>query len=194
MNQILTQEGRSLRGEHGEGILWSKNDVFAQVMGAERCGRLRGVGFGPTPSGRSGSNLSCYTLTSSSSSETTHRITELETSLASVMDQLSRSEERHQENLAQALAQSDAWHEEQLTEALAQSDAKHQEQLIEALAKALAQSNAKHQEQLIEALTQSNAKHQEKMTEMMLHMKEMFAQFSPLMHSSLPSQDSTASK
>ena len=81
-------------------------------MGAERYGRVRGVGFGPTPSGRSGSNLSCYTLTLLSSSETTHQITELETSLASMMDQLSHSEERHQENRAQALAQSDARHEE----------------------------------------------------------------------------------
>ena len=60
--------------------------------------------------------------------------------------------------------QSDVWHEEQLAEAPAQS-------------------NAKNQKQLTEALTQSNAKHQ-----MMLHLKELFAQFSQLMHSSQPSQ------
>ena len=100
MNQILTQGGRSLRGERGEGILWSKDDAYAQVMSVERCGRVHGMGFGPTSSGRSGSNLSCYTSTPLSSSKTTHRITELETSLGSVMDQLSHLEERHQEQLA----------------------------------------------------------------------------------------------
>ena len=100
MNQILTQEGRSLQGECGEGILWSKDDAYAQVMGVECCGHVRGEGFGPTPSGRSGSNLSCYTSTSPLLSETTHRMIELETSLGSVMDQLSYSEERHQEQLA----------------------------------------------------------------------------------------------
>ena len=77
-------------------------------MGAEHCGRVRGVSFGPTPLGRSGFNLSCYTSTPPSSSETTHRITELETSLGSMMDQLSHSEERHQEQLAEL----DAWHKE----------------------------------------------------------------------------------
>ena len=67
------EKGGSLQEERCEGILWSKDDAFAQVMGAERCGRVRGVGFGPTPLGRSGSNLPCYTLTPSSSSETAHR-------------------------------------------------------------------------------------------------------------------------
>ena len=48
MNQILTQGGILLRGKCGEGIQWSKYDAFAQVMGAELCGHIRGVGFGPT--------------------------------------------------------------------------------------------------------------------------------------------------
>ena len=122
-------------------------------MGAERCGRVRGVGFGPTPSGRSGSNLS--------PSETTHRISELETSLGSVMDRLSHSEERHQKQLAKL-------------------DARHKEQLAEA--------DAQHKEQLAKALAKSDAKHKEQMAEMMLHMRDMLAQFSPLLHSSLPSQ------
>ena len=68
MTEILNNWG-SLHGECCKGILWSKNDAFAQVMGAERCGRVRGVSFGPTPLGRSGSNLPCYTLTPPSSSE-----------------------------------------------------------------------------------------------------------------------------
>ena len=71
MTEILNKGG-SLQEERREGILSSKDDAFAQVMGAERCGRVRGVDFGPTPSGRSGSNLPCYTLIPPLSSETAH--------------------------------------------------------------------------------------------------------------------------
>ena len=94
MNEILNNGG-SLQGEHHVGILWSTDDAFTQVMGKERCGRVRGVGFGPTPTRRSGANLPC--LTSPLSSETAHRMTELENSL---MDQLAQSEQRHQEAIA----------------------------------------------------------------------------------------------
>ena len=41
MTKILNK-GDSLQGECREGILWSKDDVFTQVMGAERCGRVCG--------------------------------------------------------------------------------------------------------------------------------------------------------
>ena len=81
--------GGSLQGERHQGILWSKTNAFAQVMGAERCGRVHGVGFGPTPSRRSGPNLPCYTLTPPSSSETTQRMTELENSMR---DELAQSQ------------------------------------------------------------------------------------------------------
>ena len=94
MNEILNNGG-SLQGEHHVGILWSTDDAITQVMGKERYGRVRGVGFGPSPTGRSGANLPC--LTSPSSSETAHRMTELENSL---MDQLAQSEQRHQEAIA----------------------------------------------------------------------------------------------
>ena len=86
MNEI-SNKGGSLQGERHAGILWSTDNVFAQVMGKERCGRVQGVGFGPTPTGRSGSNLPC--LTEPSSSETAHQMTELENSLR---DQLAQSE------------------------------------------------------------------------------------------------------
>ncbi|KAK9991203.1 hypothetical protein SO802_026188, partial [Lithocarpus litseifolius] len=108
MKEILNEEGTPLKGKHGGGILWSKDDTFAQMTGSERCGRVRGVGFGPTSSGRSGSNLSQYTLTPPSSSETIQRIAKLETSLASVREQLAQSNARHQKQLAQSLAQLDA--------------------------------------------------------------------------------------
>ena len=93
MTEILNNGGK-LQGDHCEGILWSKDDAFAQVMGKERCGRVRGVSFGPTLTGKSGSNLPC--LTGPSSSEMAHRMTELKNSLR---DQLVESEQRHQEQM-----------------------------------------------------------------------------------------------
>ena len=89
MNEIL-YNGGSLQGERDTGILWSTDDVFAQVIGKEHCGRVRGVGSGPTPTGRSGANLPC--LTGPSSSEMAHWMTELENSLR---DQLAQLEQRH---------------------------------------------------------------------------------------------------
>lgn len=89
-------------------------------MGSERFGRVRGVDFRPTLSGRSVANLSRFILTPPPSSETTQRITKLETSLINVREQLAQSEARHEEQLTQSLAQSEARHQEQLTQSLAQ--------------------------------------------------------------------------
>ena len=91
MNEILNNWG-SLQEERHVGILWSTDDAFAQVMGKEHCGHVRGIGFGPTPTRRNRANLPC--LTGPSSSRTAHRMTELENSL---MDQLAQPEQRHQE-------------------------------------------------------------------------------------------------
>ena len=116
MNEILNKGG-SLQGERNAGILWSIDDTFTQVMGKERCGRIRGVGFGPTPTRRSGANLPC--LTGPSSSEMAHRMTELENSL---MNQLAQSEQRHQEAIAALHAQ----HKEEIAERFAELDARHE--------------------------------------------------------------------
>ena len=112
----------TLQGERHVGILWSLDDAFAQVMGKERCGRVRGVGFGPTPTGRSGATLPC--LTGPSSSETAHRMTKLENSLR---DQLAQSEQRHQEAIAALHAQ----HKEEIAAMRAESDARHEQQMAE---------------------------------------------------------------
>ncbi|XP_075650658.1 uncharacterized protein LOC142621223 [Castanea sativa] len=127
MTEILNR-GSSLQGSRHEGILWSKDDTFAQVMGAERSGRVRGVGFRPTPSGRNGSNRSCYTLPPSSI-ETAHRMTELETSHQTLKDQLAQVEQRHQEQMADLHER----HKAELTSAIAQSEAKHQMQMAEVM-------------------------------------------------------------
>ena len=108
-----------LRGEPGStsGVLWSKDDAYARVFGPERPGRVRGVGFGITPSGRSVTNASQFTSTPSSSTRTTQRFLELENNnsiireqLAQVQDQLAQSEARHQEQQQQA----EARHQQQL--------------------------------------------------------------------------------
>ena len=144
MKDILNNGGK-LVGDHRDGILWAKDDAFAQVMGEERSGRVRGVGFGPTPSGRSGSNLPC--VPGPSSTETVQRMTALENSMR---DQLADAEQRHQQQLAEALAEakreSDARHEQQLAEALRESDARHEQQMAEAMR----ESETRHQQQLDE--------------------------------------------
>ena len=107
----LSQEGMRLRGEPGSTskVLWSKDYAYARVFGPERPGRVRGMGFGITPSGRSVTNASKFTLTPSSSTRMTPRFLELENNntlireqLAQVQDQLAQSKARHQEQQQQA--------------------------------------------------------------------------------------------
>ena len=114
MEKLLRQEGMRLQGEPGNGVLWSKDDAYARVFGPEHPRRVCGVGFGITPSGRSATNASQFTLTPLLPSKTTQRISELENNssrlteqLAQVQEQLSQSEARHQE--------SETRHQEQLS-------------------------------------------------------------------------------
>lgn len=80
MAALLNDQHIRLEGEIDHGILWSKDDAYAQVMGRpERPGRVRGVGFGITPSGRSSTNSSQPTSTMSST-RAHQRMSELETS------------------------------------------------------------------------------------------------------------------
>ena len=125
---LLSEEGVRLRGEPGStsGILWSKDDAYARVFGPERPGRVHGVGFGITPSGRSVTNASKFTLTPSSSTRTTQRFLEWENNnalireqLAQVQDQLAQSEARHQEQQQQA----EARHQQKLDACLTRMNA-----------------------------------------------------------------------
>ncbi|KAK9987567.1 hypothetical protein SO802_027806 [Lithocarpus litseifolius] len=159
MTAILNN-GCTLHGERRDGILWAKDDAFAQVIGAERSGRVRGVGFGPTPSGRSGSNLPCYTSTPLSSTETANRMTSLENSHQSLRDELAQSEQRHKEEVAEI-------------------HAKHKEEIAEALAEAKRQSDAQHKEQLAEAKRQFDAQHRVQMEDMMSSLKAALDHLSP---------------
>ena len=126
MATLLNEQGIRLQGEVGNGILWSKDDAYAQVMGRlEHPGRVRGVGFGITPSGTSATNYSQFTSTPSPS-KTHQRMSELETSHVELREELAQSREelvKHREEVAQSKAR----HREEL----AQSEARHQAQMTE---------------------------------------------------------------
>ena len=54
MKELLAEPSNQLQSDDVSGsIAWAPNDVFAKVMGNEHKGCIRGVGFGPRPSGRS---------------------------------------------------------------------------------------------------------------------------------------------
>ncbi|KAK9986497.1 hypothetical protein SO802_031448 [Lithocarpus litseifolius] len=57
MKELMADPANHLQSSNTTGsIVWAPDDVFAKVMGKERKGRIRGVGFGPSPSGRSSKN------------------------------------------------------------------------------------------------------------------------------------------
>ncbi|KAK9990118.1 hypothetical protein SO802_025103 [Lithocarpus litseifolius] len=57
MKELMADPTNHLQSSNTTGsIAWAPDDVFAKVMGKERKGRIRGVGFGPSPSGRSSKN------------------------------------------------------------------------------------------------------------------------------------------
>ncbi|KAL4633406.1 hypothetical protein ACB092_04G120600 [Castanea dentata] len=160
-SRVQENMGMRLEGEIGSGILWSRDDAYARVMDRpERPGRVRGVGFGITPSGRSATNNSLFTSSPSSSTRTTQRISGLETSHEELREQLTQLQARHREELAQ----SDARHKEDLT----QSEARHREEL--------AQSEARHKQQLDE------------LRNSMREMFDKFNSLGPVIHELYPSQ------
>ena len=54
MKELLADPSNQLQSFDTSGsIAWSTDDVFTKVMGKERKCCIRGVGFGPSPSGRS---------------------------------------------------------------------------------------------------------------------------------------------
>ncbi|XP_050245547.1 uncharacterized protein LOC126693581 isoform X1 [Quercus robur] len=88
MKELLVDPKNQLQSFDRSGsIAWSTDDVFAKVMGKERKGRIRGVGFGPTPSGQS----SKTTLTDSeiqSSQARDNELAQLKASLATMEEKL----------------------------------------------------------------------------------------------------------
>ena len=56
----MSQEASDLTEGANRSIAWSSIDAFSKVMGKEKHGRVRGLGFRPTPSNWSGSKNSFY--------------------------------------------------------------------------------------------------------------------------------------
>ncbi|KAK9983008.1 hypothetical protein SO802_032533 [Lithocarpus litseifolius] len=137
IEELLSQPDMRLQGEPGSGVLWSKDDVYARVLGPERPGRVHGVGLGITPSGRSATNASQFTSTPLLPSRTTQRISELENHSSRVTEQLGQVQEQ--------LAQTEARHQEQLSSI----EARHQEQL--------SSIEARHQQQMAELMARMNS-------------------------------------
>ena len=54
MKELLAEPSNQLQSNDTSGsIAWAPDDVFAKVMGKKHKGRIRGVGFGLSPSDRS---------------------------------------------------------------------------------------------------------------------------------------------
>ena len=52
MDKSWMNKSRISREYFNGSIAWAPNDVYNQVKGLEHSSRVRGLGFGPTPSGR----------------------------------------------------------------------------------------------------------------------------------------------
>ena len=83
-------EGSQLWGNDIEvGILWQLDDAFGQVIGAERDGRVRGVGFGPTPSNNCARSMDDSTPPPTSIA-TDQRVIELSTQVEAMKEKCAR--------------------------------------------------------------------------------------------------------
>ena len=93
MKDLLVDTKNQLQSSDTSGsIAWSRDDVFAKVMGKEHKGRIRGVGFGPTPSGQSSKTA----LTDSeirSSQARDNEVAQLKASLATMEEKLAGFDE-----------------------------------------------------------------------------------------------------
>ncbi|XP_065623494.1 uncharacterized protein LOC112018425 [Quercus suber] len=93
MKLLLDDSSNQLQSSDMSGsIAWSTNDVFAQVMGKERKGRIRGVGFGPSPSGQS-SKSARTDIEIQSSQARDNEVAQLKASLATMEDKLASFDE-----------------------------------------------------------------------------------------------------
>ena len=89
MKQLMTK-GSQLWGNNIEaGILWQPDDAFGQVIDAERGGHVRGVGFGPTPSGNRARSMNDSTPPPTSTA-TNQRVIELSTQVEAMKEKCAR--------------------------------------------------------------------------------------------------------
>ena len=88
MKELLANPSNQLQSSDTNGsIAWSTDDVFAKVMGKECKGRIRGVGFGLTPSGQS-SKTAITDIEIQSSQARDNGVAQLKASLATMEEKL----------------------------------------------------------------------------------------------------------
>ena len=86
MKELLVDPSNQLQSSDINGsIAWSTNDVFAKVMGKECKGHIHGVGFGPSPSGRS-SKSALMDIEIHSSQARDNEVAQLKASLATMKE------------------------------------------------------------------------------------------------------------
>ncbi|XP_050258895.1 uncharacterized protein LOC126703877 [Quercus robur] len=93
MKELLDDSSNHLQSSDTSGsIAWSIDDVFAKVMGKECKGPIRGIGFGPSPSGRS-SKSALTDIEIHSSQARDNEVAQLKASLATMEDKLASFDE-----------------------------------------------------------------------------------------------------
>ena len=93
MKDLLDDSSNHLQSSDTSGsIAWSIDDVFAKMMGKERKGHIHGVGFGPSPSGRS-SKSALTDIEIHSSQARDNEVAQLKASLATMEDKLASFDE-----------------------------------------------------------------------------------------------------
>ena len=93
MKDLLDDSSNHLQSSDATGsLVWSTEDVFAKVMGKKRKGRIRGVGFGPSPSGRS-SKSALTNIEIHSSQARDNEVAQPKASLATMQDKLESFDE-----------------------------------------------------------------------------------------------------
>ena len=82
MKELLAEPLNQLQSDDTNGsIAWAPDDMFAKVVGKEHKGCIRGVGFGPSPSGQS-SKSAIMDLQIWSSQSKDNEVEQLKASLA----------------------------------------------------------------------------------------------------------------
>ncbi|KAK9991523.1 hypothetical protein SO802_026508 [Lithocarpus litseifolius] len=93
MKELLADPANHLQSSDTTGsIAWALDDVFAKLMGKERKGRIRGVGFGPSPSGRS-SKSALTDIETHSRQARDDEVAQLKATLATMEDKLAGFDE-----------------------------------------------------------------------------------------------------
>ena len=88
MKELMVEPSDQLQSSDTSGsIAWSTDNMFAKVMGKERKGCIRGIGFGPSPSSRS-SKSALTDIEIHSSQARDNEVAKLKASLATMKDKL----------------------------------------------------------------------------------------------------------